>query len=102
MNEIFNNIQEEVEKEVSEKSELINTPPPITMNRPCFKLPLKGLFSKENPVLPASMSTPREETVNKPVEFRLVSLEPLPKINMINIDKFYTQELDKIIEIDQE
>jgi len=48
------------------------------------------------------MSTPREETVNKPVESRLVSLDPLPQINMINVDKFYTQELDKIIEIDQE
>ena len=62
---------------------------------------MKALFNKENPVLPISMSTPREDTVNKPVEARL-SLEPLPKINMINIDKFYTQELDKIIEIDQE
>ena len=62
---------------------------------------MKSLFNKENPVLTINMSTPREETVNKPVKARL-SLEPLPKINMINIDKFYTQELDKIIEIDQE
>lgn len=52
--------------------------------------------------MPIQNSTPREEVVSKPVESRLVSLDPLPKINMINVDKFYTQDLDRIIEIDQE
>lgn len=52
--------------------------------------------------MPSSMSTPRGGWVEKPIEVRLTSLEALPKINMINIDKFYTQELDKIIEMDQE
>lgn len=63
---------------------------------------MKGLFNKENPVMPLQNSTPREEVVNKPVESRLASLDPLPKIDMINVDKFYTQDLDRIIEIDQE
>ena len=64
---------------------------------------LKGLFNKEdNQVLPSSLSTPRDKVVDKPVEARLTALESLPMINMINVDKFYTQELDKIIEIDQE
>lgn len=52
--------------------------------------------------MPLQNSTPREEVVNKPVESRLASLDPLPKIDMINVDKFYTQDLDRIIEIDQE
>lgn len=63
---------------------------------------MRGLFSKENPVLPSSLSTPRGGQIDKPVEARLTSLEGLPKINMINVDKFCTHELDKIIEIDQE
>jgi hypothetical protein len=61
-----------------------------------------GLFNKDNPVLPSSLSTPRDNIITKPVEARLTSLEPLPNIRMINVDKFYTQELDRIIEIDQE
>ena len=48
------------------------------------------------------MSTPRGGGVEKAVDVRLTSLGSLPKINMINVDKFYTQELDRIIEIDQE
>ena len=48
------------------------------------------------------MSTPRGGGIDKPIEARLTSLEGLPKINMINVDKFCTHELDKIIEIDQE
>ena len=52
--------------------------------------------------MPSSLSTPRGGSVDKPVEVRLTSLEGLPKINMINVDKFCTQELDKIIEIDNE
>uniref|UniRef100_A0A7S3KSP0 Uncharacterized protein n=1 Tax=Euplotes crassus TaxID=5936 RepID=A0A7S3KSP0_EUPCR len=81
---------------------LVSTPPPASKNKPSFSLPLKGLFSKENPVMPIQNSTPREEVISKPVESRLISLEPLPKINMISVDKFYTQDLDRIIEIDQE
>ena len=49
-----------------------------------------------------ALSTPRNYEVNKAVEARFTWLDSLPKINMINVDKFYTQELDKIIELDQE
>lgn len=48
------------------------------------------------------VSTPRNYEVSKPVEARLTWLESLPKIHMINVDKFYTRELDQIIELDQE
>lgn len=48
------------------------------------------------------VSTPRNYEVSKPVEARLTWLDSLPKIHMINVDKFYTRELDQIIELDQE
>ncbi|CAI2375438.1 unnamed protein product [Moneuplotes crassus] len=99
MNEL--NFEKDEEEENGNRL-FVDTPPAVSHNKPSFSLPIKGLFSKENPVMPIKNSTPREEVVNKPVEARLISFEPLPQINMINVDKFYTQELDKIIEIDQE